>query len=433
MNKVYLLLRSNQQNGPFSLDELLQFDLKPHDLVWVEGRSAGWYYPQEIEALRPHLSFLKKSSELIIGNAVPLVVAKPSEATAKKIFVSMPATAVAKEAPVSKESAPQASSFEKTEAVFSKQVQPDAEEVKTTYAKSLGEVETDYMNWAYQKTTKKKTAATGKGMLIACLLVAVAAFAWWGLQSSENNNLKETVATQSTLPVLQSEVPAEDNLEPETATETEEPVSFKKQKTQKVITVSKQTLPKQLPHQASESTTNLPSTSANKQEPVPVATEEASSAPTEKAEPVTAEAPKEKKKLREKIADLFKKNPTEKGEEAKPVEEENGRRQATRREAGSSLVQMVAVKFDIPNDWMMGINGAKATLSNRSSEVLAKAVVEVVYYNDDNDVLMKKTIFFANIKSKQSQTVSVPDHQTATRLEYNIISATGVGEPMAFR
>ncbi|RYY00306.1 MAG: hypothetical protein EOO53_22260 [Gammaproteobacteria bacterium] len=147
----------------------------------------------------------------------------------------------------------------------------------------------------------------------------------------------------------------------------------------------------------------------------------------------TTEAPKEKKKLRDKIADLFKKKPAEKKEEAKPVEEESGRREATHRESGSSLAQMVTVRFTIPNEWMMGINGAKATLTNRGGEIITKAVIEVGYYNDDNEVLTRRTINFSNIKSKQSQTVSVPDHQTATRLEYNVISVTGSSEPFAKR
>ena len=134
-----------------------------------------------------------------------------------------------------------------------------------------------------------------------------------------------------------------------------------------------------------------------------------------KAGPVAAEAPKEKKKLRDKIADLFRKKPEDKKEEAKPVEEEGGERRSVRRETGSNLAQMVTVKFSIPNDWMMGIKGAKATLTNRSSETIVRTVVEVIYYNDDNDVLEKKTITLGTVKSKKTQTVGVPDHQTATR------------------
>lgn len=49
---MYLLLRDNKQSGPYSLDELKTKGLKAYDLVWVEGRSAAWRYPSEIEELR---------------------------------------------------------------------------------------------------------------------------------------------------------------------------------------------------------------------------------------------------------------------------------------------------------------------------------------------------------------------------------------------
>ena len=49
---MYLLLRNNKQSGPYSLDELKSMGLKAYDLVWVEGRSAAWRYPCEIEELR---------------------------------------------------------------------------------------------------------------------------------------------------------------------------------------------------------------------------------------------------------------------------------------------------------------------------------------------------------------------------------------------
>src|SRR6516165_8147875 len=51
MNK-YLLLRSNKQSGPFTLDEMRAMGLKAYDLVWVEGKSAAWRYPGEIEELK---------------------------------------------------------------------------------------------------------------------------------------------------------------------------------------------------------------------------------------------------------------------------------------------------------------------------------------------------------------------------------------------
>src|SRR5436190_7187991 len=69
---TYLLLRSNKQSGPYSLQQLVNFGLKPYDLVWVEGRSAAWRYPSEVDVLKayapvteeqPYDRFYKKTEE----------------------------------------------------------------------------------------------------------------------------------------------------------------------------------------------------------------------------------------------------------------------------------------------------------------------------------------------------------------------------------
>jgi hypothetical protein len=52
MNK-YLLLRDNKQSGPYTVDDLAKHGLKPYDLVWLEGKSAAWRYPSELEELKP--------------------------------------------------------------------------------------------------------------------------------------------------------------------------------------------------------------------------------------------------------------------------------------------------------------------------------------------------------------------------------------------
>jgi hypothetical protein len=44
----YLLLRNNQESGPFSLEEVTGKSLMPYDLIWVIGKSAAWRYPGEI-------------------------------------------------------------------------------------------------------------------------------------------------------------------------------------------------------------------------------------------------------------------------------------------------------------------------------------------------------------------------------------------------
>jgi len=50
----YLLLRDNKESGPYLLDDLVRLGLKPYDLVWIEGKSAAWRYPSEVNELKPY-------------------------------------------------------------------------------------------------------------------------------------------------------------------------------------------------------------------------------------------------------------------------------------------------------------------------------------------------------------------------------------------
>jgi hypothetical protein len=102
---MYLLLRDNKQSGPYSLDDLKAKGLKPYDLVWVEGRSAAWRYPSEVEELsafapaveeQPFDRFFKKpaSARTAAQSASSTVQAgeSPYAASPRKrnIYVTMP-------------------------------------------------------------------------------------------------------------------------------------------------------------------------------------------------------------------------------------------------------------------------------------------------------------------------------------------------------
>jgi len=78
----YLLLRSNKETGPFSLEDLIKAGLKAYDLVWVQGKSAAWRYPGEIEELKPYAPlveeqpydrFYKKNTEAATEESQPIV------------------------------------------------------------------------------------------------------------------------------------------------------------------------------------------------------------------------------------------------------------------------------------------------------------------------------------------------------------------------
>jgi len=121
---TYLLLRSNKQSGPYSLQQLVSLGLKPYDLVWLEGKSAAWRYPSEVEGLKDHAPateeqpydrFYKKPEEKPQENKINkpaqpqqetyslpkeeiyvLPVENKTVTTSKKVFVAMPENHVPK-------------------------------------------------------------------------------------------------------------------------------------------------------------------------------------------------------------------------------------------------------------------------------------------------------------------------------------------------
>jgi hypothetical protein len=58
MDKVYLLLRNNVEAGPYTYEELLQQDLLPTDLIWVEGESTMWLQPADLKEEKPVVPIL---------------------------------------------------------------------------------------------------------------------------------------------------------------------------------------------------------------------------------------------------------------------------------------------------------------------------------------------------------------------------------------
>jgi hypothetical protein len=90
MERVYLLLRNNQQTGPFTIGELLQQQLKPSDMIWVEGKSTAWTYLSELE-LTP---FVKKNEVVRENISIKTgdEIEKKAEELRQKILASAPRT-----------------------------------------------------------------------------------------------------------------------------------------------------------------------------------------------------------------------------------------------------------------------------------------------------------------------------------------------------
>lgn len=412
MQKIYVLLRNDRQTGPYSLEEIIQFDLKPYDLIWIEGKSAGWYYPQEIAALHPYLNFLPQKQK----------PAAPQTTAARNVFVNMPADAKTVESQAAH--LPETPTYPPQE-MFA-QPSPGSknleEQVQAFFSTPVKETSPAATTTAPAKQKKSSPISVGGG--IAAVLVVGGVFAASWIMNRHTNEEDVVADLPATAPVSEVSTTA--------AAKNDNTAS----------------LPSQAVHKQKSSTTaRQAKTTANKQatragnknsamsKPADEATDYGTAAPAEEKAPVIKEettkapsgttAPQEKKKtLREKFLDLFKKKPeAQKEEEPKP--DANNERTATHREADANLAQLVHVRFDVPNDWMMGIKGAKATLVNRSNQTISKATVEVLYYDDDDQLLQKKVVSFGKIDSKESQTISIPDHATATKVDYNIVSVLG--------
>jgi hypothetical protein len=55
MNKIYIILRNNQHEGPYSVDEIAGLFINEHDFVKIVGSKKGWQYAGDIPELNNHL------------------------------------------------------------------------------------------------------------------------------------------------------------------------------------------------------------------------------------------------------------------------------------------------------------------------------------------------------------------------------------------
>jgi hypothetical protein len=433
MQKVYLLLRNNQQTGPHSFEELLHLQLKPNDLVWIEGKSYGWRYPAEVESLKPYMPIVDFKVESEQTPPKNTEANKTSTASPKKIFVSMPVTPREN----SKENIASIDVIEQKEEELRKRAQaytPQQEEVKINYSRNINEAEQDYANWMYKTKTKKKSKLPGKTLVIASVVALIVLAGWWmkGQFFDQTSTVTESTAQDKKISEIQEITTPVDPIENEQITSAEK-IKPKVEKTGKEktpntdeVVAQKETTENETVSITDEQVINQPPVTDNKGDNTKT----------------LVQAPVEKKKtLKEKISNLFKKkNEAGTEEETKATENTDNERKATRRaddDATTSVTDIsdqVEIKTNkIADSWMMGVKNVKLTLYNRSNLTLNIAKAEVLYYSDQNTLLEKKIISFVNIPANKSQTLSIPDNRLADHIDYKVASATGVENAYANR
>lgn len=166
MNQKYRLLRDNKEQGPFSLEELLALSLRPLDLVWVVGRSAGWRYPSEVDSLKPYLGENNTPAPQPLPTPHP-AAQQPRPASD---LAASPAPYAEISAPADEGEPLTAEGLERKAEEIRRRVQAYAEQngerqqgVQTKYARSLEDLKQEYADWLHDKKKKKRFAVPSPG------------------------------------------------------------------------------------------------------------------------------------------------------------------------------------------------------------------------------------------------------------------------------
>ena len=381
---TYLLLRNNKKSDPYSLQQLLDLGLKPYDLIWVEGKSAAWLYPGEVDSLKeyatateeqPYDRFYKKPME---EKSITQPVNNQKETdtppiknkktlTTKSVFVSLPENFPAQK---------------KTQSVQSKTPVPteeNPEERKTIslkeepflhkkYAESLDDIKKRYTDTYLKRKKKTKLASMYTsalqvfgGAIFFCLLVVAA----YKIFSNED----KPVRSQRIMKIQ----PQKNNLT--TGSNTTADIVFTKPLTD--------------------------SRTQNQKIKTPVREVETYNK--------TQVSPAQKDNLTPKKASADKSVSEPGNERVKP---------RLHIENISNLVNVKANKYK--QRVFGGVLNLELTVHNESKFALEKVVVDVQYLKPGEQILKTEKIVFNLISPDGTQTMKIPDYSRGIKVVYRI-------------
>lgn len=440
MHKVYKLLRNNQQTGPYSLDELVALQLKPFDLIWEEGRSGGWSYPCEIDALKFMVAEAAPASpvrdEDPLGKKMPVesgvetpkqqvyhaVIPQTVAPAAKHIFVRLPggaqaaATGSANNALTAVAEDPRASAgeespeqkLERKAMELRQRVQAIAETRKaaeeepsldTKYSRSLDDIKEEYTHWMRTQKRQRRSFPLTRKQLAIAIVVLVAGVAIAGWVSSYFKASESVVAHPARLADQPLESPGKPtgNAEAPTLAQKE----FDKNTRQL--------------HELED---------ANKL--IAEDLERLSVAKTEKAVSAGEEDFKEED-WKDPVADrtdiAIDDSAPDRSAQAEREPVSNSERQSAKRSGpgSASLAQQIEVRAKyMGTGKRRGIAGLELTVQNNSNEVLKFVAVDVFYYRDQDQLVAKETLYFNNLRPQDVLTLQAPGNRKASTARYQL-------------
>lgn len=477
---TYLLLRDNKENGPYTLDQLLSFGLKAYDLVWINGRSAAWRYPSEIEELRPYAPvveeqpfdrFYKKPEDTVqpkpqVKSAQdepqpayqayqPKIAAQVEEKPAKKepvrksVFVTLPATPIEDytqmdQAPIaSGEPAPTIKVVENKEAVQTKFSQP-LDEIKEQYVKTLLDRKQKISRrsvWMQQlRIAGMMVLLIGGGILLGWAMsnrgetphlpggptqqLALAANQDETAQTDPvpDNSPSEPAAVQEGVVMSTG---AEEQTEADIKTKEARDAAAKEARLRKIIANSPPPTPEEK---------MLGEVTAKKEQPA------VKTAPSSGAKAVMTKADPQRTSAIEETDSYQRVNTnaaTGERNRSSRDNQDNVENKSTKRSISNSGLKesnaLIASGRDVPREVTVlsnnykrvpfgGIRDLRLTVYNRSDDPLEKVIVELKYMKPGEQVLKTQWIEFPAIDAKSSATIRMPDTNRGIDVTYQISS-----------
>ena len=434
MQKIYLLLRNNQQSGPFSIDELLQHSLKNDDLIWVEDQSAGWSYPSEVESLKPFLQpssasgtkgFKKVDTSLNQDTSSSSGKDPNKKKSSKHIFIRLPEGRNNKK-PTAETPA---TDLEQKAAALKEKVLSLSEgnreglendEVQTNYARTLSDVEAEYTSWVYKKKVSNKQQSGKKQLAYMVAAIVGVSIAFFVVKHFTNSGGAEA----SVVEYADGENSAVISNEREDSTYDYANVSRVEDYTTKsnddnnsttATLKEKKTTSEKEPAQPVQNGKEK----GQELEPKKVLNE------TPEQTNAAGEARGNKKSIGQKIEGIIDKLKGGKEKETTTKVPVEAQTPATVNNEVADLSKNVVLSSNqtAANNWMLGIKGLKVTMKNKGVEPIKAASVAVRYYNEEKELMETKIIHFTNVGGGKKVTVSAPDHRLASFTDYVLLSA----------
>lgn len=416
---TYLLLRNNKESGPYTLDGLVNFGLKPYDLVWIEGKSAAWRYSSEVAELKPYAPdveeqpfdrFFKKNTEEkkaeppatrekpVIQEKAGIEERYQKYIPKKSVVVTLPGQrTVAVQKPAVPESplsvVPTITVTENPAAAQIKYSQP-LDEIKEMYVKTLQQRKSKIARKSgLIKDLKRASVIVG--------LIALGIFAGFVMKSGSGK--KDTISQQ---------------LISSSSAITREPVQQLPDKpVQQENTPVNILPPEEVQQLQSEVTPKVKEPQKEKVQP----------SQTEIRKETTVLVENKKKDIDEKenVAADVKTNPVA-GERTRKVRDNNNTGEKEKPVVKSRKTGIESLVSVTGNDYKRvafgGIRNLELTVTNDSKYVLDKVIVELQYLKPSEEPLRTEMIEFHSVAPNGAITKRIPDTNRGIKVLYKIIN-----------